>query len=81
MRILITGGNGFIGSHLIEKLQSKIGELDSENEDQYNELLKHQQVLDKIAPGREGGTPQGQPGTPSSTTVHHFPHVCAQSVG
>ena len=52
----------------IEKLQSKIGELDSENEDQYNELLKHQQVLDKIAPGREGGTPQGQPGTPSPTT-------------
>jgi len=52
----------------IEKLQSKIGELDSENEDQYNELLKHQQVLDKIAPGREGGTPQGQPGMPSPTT-------------
>jgi DNA repair exonuclease SbcCD ATPase subunit len=52
----------------IERLQSKIGELDSENEDQYNELLKHQQVLDKIAPGREGGTPQGQPGMPSPTT-------------
>lgn len=43
----------------IDMLTSKIGELDSENEDQYNELLKHQQILDKIAPGREGGTPQG----------------------
>jgi chromosome segregation ATPase len=45
----------------IEQLKSKVGELDSENEDQYNELLKHQQVLDKIAPNRDGGTPQGQP--------------------
>jgi DNA repair exonuclease SbcCD ATPase subunit len=52
----------------IERLQSKVGELDSENEDQYNELLKHQQVLDKIAPGREGGTPQGQPGAPPPPT-------------
>jgi chromosome segregation ATPase len=45
----------------IEQLKSKVGELDSENEDQYNELLKHQQVLDKIAPNRDGETPQGQP--------------------
>lgn len=43
----------------IDMLTSKVGELDSENEDQYNELLKHQQILDKIAPGREGGTSQG----------------------
>ena len=49
----------------IEKLQSKVGQLDSENEDQYNELLKHQQLLDKLAPGREGGTPQGQPMPPA----------------
>ena len=45
----------------IEQLKSKVGELDSENEDQYNELLKHQQVLDKISPGGNGGLPMPTP--------------------
>jgi len=51
----------------IEQLKSKIGELDSENEDQYNELLKHQQVLDKISPGGNGGLPVAPPDTTPPT--------------
>ena len=70
----------------ITSLNAKLKELDSESEHQYDELLKHDQLLNKLMPGSGGPTVQSNspvpPAPPAPTAqppVPSAPQLSAQS--
>jgi hypothetical protein len=55
----------------LEKINAKIAELDNENEDQYNELLRHDQELQVL--GSPGSGSKIEPDTPTPPTTPTTP--------